>query len=194
MKRLLLPLALLTAVALALPAQASFDPLAPIFDGTATVKSGKKSGSLATSATADTSDGSDLTLVIAGSGPRGTKADITLTLASNGKATLRFVAKVPADPKQLRKKVSGKKVVVRTNAKGTWVANADGAYSVTLAGNSGKSGTQIKGTLSLVTTVDPMAEDTQTLSLTLNSGFKQKVDGVGRKLSFSFTGTGVIDE
>jgi hypothetical protein len=161
----------------------AFGPYFNPYDGTATVKTGKKSGVLDSTALASTTDGTDAKVTVTGEGSRGVRVSAILDLDSKGKGTLTLVAKVLADPKLANKGThipSGKKVVVRFKAKGTYTVEGDTATFV-FSGNAGKGGNNVTGTF----TTDALGN----LSLQFSSGFKQKISGVGRRLQFSFEGT-----
>jgi len=182
MKTKILPI--ITALFIGACASAlAFGPYTNPYDGTATIKTGKKTGQLAASATAGTTDGSDASVIVAGQGSRGISVNAVLKLESNGKASLTLTAKVLADRKLLKKGEDmprGQKVVVRLKAKGDYTVNGDTATFV-VSGNAGKGGgTNVTGTF----TTDLLGN----MSLQFSSGFKQKLSGVGKKLQFSFAG------
>jgi hypothetical protein len=187
MKTRILPLSWLPAVLAMLAAVTTahaFGPYDNPYDGTVIVQTGKKQGALAASANATTSDGSDATVVLAGEGPKGVKVNVTLELKSNGTGTLSLNAKVLADKSQMlgnEKFSRGKKVNVRIKARGTYTVVDDTTVALDFSGNSGKGGgANITGTF----TTDTAGN----MTLTLKSGFKQKVSGLGRRISLSFTG------
>lgn len=177
-----LALAVLSGVAMA-SAQA-FGPYYNPYDGSATVTTGKKTGSLVATANASTTDGTDATVVVSGKGPRGIQVNAQLDLLTNGQGSLTLSAKVLADPKMIIKGdnlPAGKKVVVKIKVKGTYTVVDPTTVSFTFSGNSGKGGgTNVTGTF----TTDALGN----MTLTANSGFKQKVSGLGRRIGFSFTG------
>jgi hypothetical protein len=186
MKISFLPLGLLVAVVsgLGVASAQAFGPYYNPYDGTATVTAGKKAGSLVAAATASTTDGTDSHVLISGKGPKGIQVSVDLTLNANGQGTLTLNAKVQADPRKVLKNESlpaGKKVNVRIKAKGTYTVVDPTTVNFVFSGNSGKNGgTNVTGTF----TTDALGN----MSFTANSGFKQKVSGLGRGLAFSFTG------
>jgi hypothetical protein len=168
---------------LAIASAQAFGPYFNPYDGSATVTTGKKTGSLVATANATTSDGSDARVLISGQGARGIQVSVDLTLLANGKGSLDLRAKVLADPRKALKNENlpaGKKVVVRLKARGTYTVVDASTIVFTFSGNSGKNGNNITGTF----TTDAVGN----MTFTANSGFKQKVSGLGRRLAFSFTG------
>lgn len=186
MKTLTFPRALAAAiVSLAAMASASaFGPYFSPYDGAATVQTGKKKGTLAASATATTSDGTDSSVTITGTGSRGIRVSVLLSLDSKGKGTLTLRAKVLADPSKTvgnKHIANGKKVVVNLKAKGTYTVVDENTTTFVFSGNSGRNGgTNVTGTLT--------SDASGNLSLSVNSGFKKFVPGLGRRIQFSFTG------
>lgn len=186
MKTRSLPLGLLVAVVsgLAIASAQAFGPYFNPYDGTATVTTGKKTGTLVAAANATTTDGTDSHLLISGKGPKGIQVSADLTLLANGQGSLTLNAKVQADPRKVLKNENlpaGKKVNVRIKVKGTYTVVDPTTVNFVFSGNSGKNGgTNVTGTF----TTDLLGN----MTFSVNSGFKQKVSGLGRRLAFSFTG------
>jgi len=186
MKTLTFPRMLaVVAVSLAALATASaFGPYYSPYDGTTTVQTGKKKGVLTSVGTATTTDGTDASVVVAGTGAKGIRVNAVLTLKTDGTGSLTLDAKVLADPKKTvghAQIPNGKKVVVKIKAKGSYTVVDANTTTFVFSGNSGKGGgTNITGTL----TSDAVGN----LSLTFQSGFKQFVPGLGRRIQFSFAG------
>lgn len=163
----------------------AFGPYTNPYNGVAIVKTGKKQGSIPAVANASTTDGTNANVALAGTGPRGTSLNVQLTFDSNGKSSLTLMAKVLADPSKTINGQSvpvGKKVVVRLKATGSYTVVDSTTTTFTLSGNRGRNGgTNLTGTL--------VADTLGNLSLTFQSGFKQFVPGLGRRIQVSFTGT-----
>jgi hypothetical protein len=70
---------------------------------------------------------------------------------------------------------------VKIKAHGTWTVVDANTVAFNFSGNSGRGGgTNITGTFA--------TDAVGNMTLTFNSGFKQKVSGLGRRIGFSFTG------
>jgi hypothetical protein len=161
----------------------AFGPYFNPYDGTAVVQTGKKKGTLLAVGNAATTDGSDASVQISGQGPKGINVKVTLDLASDGKGSLVVDAKVPADPSLFKGKKAprGKKVHVKIKAKGNYEVVDENTVNFVFSGNAGKGGgTNVSGTFS----VDALGN----MTLQLSSGFKQKVNGLGRRIAVSFAG------
>lgn len=161
-----------------------FGPFYNPYDGALVVKTGKKQGTLSATANAVTDDGSNASVVMTGSGARGQRVKLTLALNANGTGTLTVSAKVLADKSKLTgndKFSVGKKVVVKVKVRGRWSAIDANTAAFNFSGNSGRGGgTNVTGTFAV--------DEVGNMTLTFNSGFKQKVSGLGRRIGFSFTG------
>jgi hypothetical protein len=162
----------------------AFGPYFNPYDGTATVTTGKKKGALVAAANATTADGTQASVTVSGKGPKGIQVTGKFEFLDKGKGSLTLTAKVLADPAQIKKgdKLKpGKPVVVNIKAKGTYTVVDATTVKFTFSGNSGKGGgTNVTGTFS--------TDVAGNMSLSLNSGFKQKVSGVGRRIGFVFDG------
>jgi hypothetical protein len=163
----------------------AFGPYTNPYNGVAVVKTGKKQGSLSAVANATTTDGTNATVSLAGDGPKDTSVSVQLTFDSNGKSSLTLMAKVLADPSKTVNGLPipvGKKVVVKLKATGTYTVVDSTTTTFVLSGNKGHNGgSNLTGTL--------VADTSGNLSLTFQSGFKQFVPGLGRRIQLSFTGT-----
>lgn len=179
-------LALASAFALTGMTEArAFGPYTNPYNGVAVVKTGKKQGSITAVANATTTDGTNANVALAGTGPKGTSVNVQLSFDSNGKSSLTLMAKVLANPSKMingQPIPVGKKVVVRLKATGTYTVVDSATTTFVLSGNHGRNGgSNLTGTL--------IADTSGNLSLTFQSGFKQFVPGLGRRIQVSFTGT-----
>lgn len=177
--------------------QAGFESYNREYAGTLTVATGKKSGSLSGGALVSPSGlGDSATFDFTTIGAKGITADVRVTLNADGSASLAVDCKVLADPRLLPKRegngrgnsgAKGKKVRVKYTATGTYVLAADGfTASLNVSNNRGKGGNQVTGLIS--------KDGGDNLTMTLNSGFKQKIDGLGRRMVITFGGAPVLPE
>ena len=177
--------------------QAGFDSYDLEYSGALKVSSGKKSGSLSGDAFVSPSvSGDAATFEFSALGAKGISADVRVILNPDGSASLTVDCKVLADPRLLPKKdgnprgnsgAKGKKIRVRYTAKGTYELAEDGfTVSLNVSNNRGKQGNNVTGFIS--------KDEGENLTVTLNSGFKQKVDGLGRRLVITYLGAPVLPE
>lgn len=177
--------------------QAGFDSYNNEYAGVLTVATGKKSGNLSGGALVSPSvSGDAATFDFTATGPKGISADVQVTLNADGSASLVVDCKVLADPRLLPNRqgnergksgARGKKVRVKYTATGTYVLAADGfTASLNVSNNRGKNGNNVTGFIS--------KDAADNLTVTLNSGFKQKLDGLGRRLGITYLGAPVLPD
>lgn len=177
--------------------QAGFDSYNLEYAGTLTVAAGKKSGNLSGDAfVAPSVSGDAATFEFSALGAKGISAEVQVKLNADGSASLDVDCKVLADPRFLSKReenargnrgARGKKVRVKYTATGTYVLAPDGfTTSLNVSNNRGKNGTNVTGLIS--------KDAESNLTVTLNSGFKQKLDGLGRRLVITYLGAPVLPE
>jgi hypothetical protein len=170
-------------------AEASLAPYAGDYSGTVGLKTGKKSRQVPGMAQVVTSMvGDSGVFTVSAAGPKGQGVQLVITLNADGTGSLLLDGKLIADPKMIKEgdpKPRGGKVRVKIKAAGTYTGGTDGSPIVlAFSGNKGKSGGNVTGTLSL--------DGSGGLVLGLNSGFKQVVPGLGRRIGVSFAGQRLI--
>lgn len=161
------------------------------YAGDVTVKTGKKEGTMAAGLLAVSSmTGDSAVFNLGASGQRGIRAKVDIALNPDGTASLLVDCKVLANPKFIAKKGGnakakgggkGKKVRVKYTAKGSYALAEDGVtVYLDVSNNRGRRGNNVSGYIT--------KDVDGNLILWLNSGFKEKLKGVGKRMSISFLG------